>query len=175
MAENVLAEVSDFLSNVKSNNQIALAMSNNTDANGLITELTVTTAAESNIYAVFEGTFEHFKNAHAKKQLELNYVKGAEPENDTYIYDIIVKYNKSTSDIDKTVLCSINLTSFVSLSSAGRTAASTGKLANSLAISIDWDKLKLLSSVTQFLTKYNEFNNEVRNALISVTPFTRLR
>lgn len=69
MAENTLSEVSDFLSNVKSNNTTALAMTNNTDENGLIAELTVATSAESNIYAVFQGTFNHFKIAHAKNNL----------------------------------------------------------------------------------------------------------
>jgi len=174
MAENTLSEVSDFLSNVKSNNTTALAMTNNTDENGLIAELTVATSAESNIYAVFQGTFNHFKIAHAKKQLDCNYVKGATAADDTFIYDVIVKYNTSTSSINKTVLCSIDLSAFISIESVARDAAVSGLLANSADLSVDWDKLSAMTDVSVYLTAHNNFNNAVRNALVSVSPFAKL-
>lgn len=172
MATNALFEVKDSLDNLKENGEILLAMTNVTNASGEISELAVATSAESNMFSVYEGSFNHLKIAHAKKQIVCNYTKGASAADDTIIYDIIVRYNNTNSATLQTVLCSLDVSDFVSVKVASRAAAATGVLANSSDLEVDWDKLTALKDLSAYLTSHNEFHNQIRQAIIAVKPFS---
>jgi hypothetical protein len=172
MAANALFEVKDSLDNLKENGDILLAMTNVTNADGEIAELAVATSAESNMFSVYSGSFNHLKIAHAKKSLVCNYTKGATAAADTIIYDIIVNYNYTNSTIQQTVLCSLDVSDFVSYAVASREAAVSGVLANSTNLSVDWNKLTALKDLSSYLTAHQDFHNSVKQAIIAVKPFS---
>jgi len=172
MASNALFEMKDSLDNLKENGDILLAMTSVTNADGEISELAVATSAESNMFSVYEGSFNHLKIAHAKKQIVCNYTKGATAAADTIIYDIIVRYNNTNSATLQTVLCSLNVSSFVSVKTAARDAAATGVLANSTDLEVSWAKLNALKDLSSYLTVHNNFHSAVREAIIAVKPFS---
>jgi hypothetical protein len=172
MASNALFEMKDSLDNLKENGDILLAMTSVTNASGEISELAVATSAESNMFSVYEGSFNHLKIAHAKKQIVCNYVKGETVAADTIIYDIIVRYNNTNSATLQTVLCSLNVSSVVSVKTASREAAATGVLANSTDLEVDWTKLTALKDLSSYLTVHNNFHSAVREAIIAVKPFS---
>jgi hypothetical protein len=172
MATNALFEVKDSLDNLKENGEILLAMTSVTNASGEISELAVATSAESNMFQVYEGSFNHLKIAHAKKQIVCNYTKGETVAADVIIYDLIVRYNNTNSATLQTVLCSLNVSSFVSIKTAARTTAATGILANSADLEVDWDKLTALKDLSSYLTVHNNFHSGVREAIIAVKPFS---
>ena len=172
MASNALFEVKDSLDNLKENGDILLAMTNVTNANGEISELAVATSAESNMFAVYSGSFNHLKIAHAKKSLVCNYTKDATAADDTIIYDIIVKYNQTNSTVNNTVLCSLDVSDFVSVKTASREAAVYGVLANSTDLEVDWTKLAGLKDLSSYLTAHQDFHTEVKQAIIAVKPFS---
>jgi hypothetical protein len=187
---NILYETYDSLKNIEANNKIIEAMATVTDDIGEIAELKPTNTVinvvdgvdvishvprpkeESNIYDVYSGTFNILKLLHAKKYLECNYVKGATEADDTIVYDTIVRYNKTNSTTAKTVLSSINVTSFFSIKSANRAAAVTGKLANSDTIEVDWEKLSALTDPSAYITKHNKFNDDIRTSIHASKPFS---
>lgn len=172
MATNALFEVKDSLDNLKENGEILLAMTSVTNANGEISELAVATSAESNMFQVYEGSFNHLKIAHAKKQIICNYVKGETAAADSIIYDLIVRYNNTNSATLQTVLCSLNVSSFVSVKTASREAAASGVLASSADLEVDWTKLTALKDLSSYLTIHNNFHSAVREAIIAVKPFS---
>jgi hypothetical protein len=172
MASNALFEVKDSLDNLKENGDILLAMTNVTNANGEISELAVATSAESNMFSVYAGSFNHLKIAHAKKSLVCNYTKGISPAADTIIYDIIVKYNYTNSTVNNTVLCSLDVSDFVSIKTASREAAVTGALATSTDLEVDWTKLTALKDLSSYLTVHQDFHTAVKQAIIAVKPFS---
>lgn len=172
MASNALFEVKDSLDNLKENGEILLAMTSVTNASGEISELAVATSAESNMFSVYSGSFNHLKIAHAKKQIVCNYTKGLTSATDTIIYDIIVKYNNTNSATLQTVLCSLDVSAVVSVKTAARDGAATGELANSNDLEVDWTKLSGLKDLSSYLTVHNNFHNEVRQAIIAVKPFS---
>jgi hypothetical protein len=170
-AKNTMNTLYDTLLNTKENGIILEAMTNVTNAVGEIAELSVASAAESNMYDVYVGTFNHYKIAHAKKSVVCNYVQGATASDDTFIYDLIVKYNNTNSSALKTVLCSLDFSPFVKIADEDRDAAVTGELDNSANISIDWSKLEALKDISSYLTVHQNFHNSVTDALIAVKPF----
>lgn len=172
MASNALFEMKDSLDNLKENGDILLAMTSVTNADGEISELAVATSAESNMFSVYEGSFNHLKIAHAKKQIVCNYTKGATAAADVVSYDIIVRYNNTNSATLQTVLCSLNVSSFVSVKTAARDAAATGVLANSTDLEVSWTKLNALKDLSSYLTVHNNFHSAVREAIIAVKPFS---
>lgn len=170
-AANTLEFINDSLVNLKQNGEIINAMTNVTNENGEIAELDVATSAESNMFAVYQGSFNHLKIAHAKKALVLNYSKGATAADDTFIYDVIVRYNNTNSATLTTVLCSIEVSDFVKIDEAERDASATGVLANSADLAVDWSKLAALKDLSAYLQKHNEFHDEVENAIVATRPF----
>jgi hypothetical protein len=170
---NALEFVNTSLNNIKQNGDILNAMTNVTTESGEIAELAVAAAAESNMYAVYVGSINHLKIAHAKKTLILNYVKGAAADADTFIYDVIVKYNNTNSEGLPTVLCSINVSDFVSMATAARAAAATGELSSSADISVDWDKLSSYKDLSDYLEKHNDLHDEVESAIVATKPFCK--
>jgi hypothetical protein len=171
MASNALFEIKDSLDNLKENGDILLAMTNVTNADGEISELAVATSAESNMFSVYSGSFNHLKIAHAKKSVICNYVKGATAADDTIVYDIIVKYNNTNSAVLQTVLCSLDVSDFVSVKTANREATVTGVLANSTNLEVDWTKLTALKDLSSYLTAHLELHNSIKQAIIAVKPF----
>jgi hypothetical protein len=169
---NLLSEMCDTFKNLEQNGKISLAMTSITNEVGEVYELAVATAAESNICDVYKGSFNHLKIAHAKKSLVCNYVKGATAAEDTIIYDVVINYNNTNSTTSPTVLCSINVSDFVSISDAARATAVTGVLANSTDLDVDWDnKLKTYKNLSTYLTKHNTFHNSIKQALAASKPF----
>ena len=170
-AKNALNTMYDTLLNLKQNGEILDAMTNVTDVDGKIAELTVATAAESNMNDVYVGSFNHIKVAHAKKSIVCNYVKGATAADDTFIYDIIVRYNNTNSGTLLTVLCTLDLSPFVQIAAADRDDTDSGELENSGNISISWEKLSALNDLSTYLTAHEAFHNSVNDALVAVKPF----
>jgi hypothetical protein len=158
------------LNNIKQNGEILLAMTNVTDESGQIAEL-AGTSAESNMLDVYEGTFNHFKIAHAKKSLVCNYTKGADAAGDVISYDIIIKYNNTNSATLPTVLCSLNVSAFIKVKDAERDGLDTGVVASSDDFEVSWDKLTALKDLSSYLTAHNDFHDAVNVAITAVKPF----
>jgi hypothetical protein len=160
------------LTNIKQNGEILLAMTNVTNENGEIAELAVATPAESNMYEVYVGSFNHFKIAHAKKALICNFTKGADETGDIISYDVIVRYNNTNSETLPTVLCSIDVSDFVRVKPADREALDEGVLSNSIKLEVAWSKLAALKDLSAYLTMHSEFHDAVNTAITAVKPFS---
>jgi hypothetical protein len=166
-----LSKLYNTLINLEKNSEIILSLIKDTDENGDIVELLVSDKAKSNIYDVFVGSFNHIKIAHAKKSIVCNYFKGDDAKDDTFIYDIIIKYYNSNSTTSSTNLYSIDFSSFISIDATVRNTTTTGKITNSTDLSIDWDKLSAMNNVATFLTNYNIFYNSIKQAIAIVKQF----
>ena len=170
-AKNALNTIYDTVLNLKQNGEIIDAMTNVTDEIGQIAELSVADSADSNMYEVYVGSFNHIKVAHAKKSVVCHFSKGASAAEDSFIYDIIVRYNNTNSGTLKTVLCTLDLSPFVKMADADRDATDAGELENSSNISIDWVKLAALKDLSTYLTAHQLFHNSVNDAMVAVKPF----
>ena len=147
-------------------------MTNVTNESGEIAELAVATSAESNMYEVYVGSFNHFKVAHAKKALICNYTKGATAAEDVISYDVIVRYNNTNSATLSTVLCSIDVSDFVKVKDANRDTTDAGALSNSANLEISWSKLAELKDLSAYLEKHNELHDQIEVAITAVKPFS---
>ena len=172
-ASNAFESIYDTLQNCKQNGVILEAMTSVTDVDGNIAELTVATAAESNMMDVFMGTVNHFKVAHAKKILILDYVKGATAADDSFVYSIIVKYNNTNSGTLSTVLSKLDLSAFVKIADADRDATDSGELPNSNNISVSWDLVSAKSDLSTYLTAHQLFHNAINDAIVACKPFVK--
>lgn len=168
---NQLFEFYDSLVNLDNNGRIMEAMASVTNEVGEISELAVLTEAESNICDVYKGSFNHLKIAHTKKTLICNYFKAVAPADDIIIYDVIIRFNSTNSTTLPTVLCSLNVSSFVSMDAGSRDAAETGVLANSANLAVDFTKLAAMKNISTYLVAHNNFHNAVKQALIAAKPF----
>ena len=172
---NQLSETYESLVNIDENRKIIEAMITKTNEDGEISELAVAAEAQSNVCDVFKGSFNHLKILHAKKSLICNYVKGATAPEDTIIYDVIVKYNTTNSTTSPTVLCTIDVSSFVSRTfadEAARATASSGVLPNSTNLAVDFSKLAALKDMTAYLDVHNEFHDSIKESLLATKAFT---
>ncbi len=168
---NLLSETYESLVNIDENGKIIEAMISKTNELGEITELAVATEAASNVCDVFKGTINHLKILHAKKSLICKYVKGATAPEDTIIYEVIVKYNTTNSTTSPTVLCTIDVSDFVSMDSTARATAATGTLANSTDLAVDWTKLTAMKDMSTYLDVHNEFHNSIKESLTATKAF----
>ena len=166
-----LSELYNTLINLEKNSEIISSLIKDTDENGDIAELLVTDKAKSNIYDVFVGSFNHIKIAHAKKSIVCNYFKGDDAKDDTFIYDIIIKYCNTNNTTLLTNLYSIDFSSFISIDTTTRNTTTTGKITTSADLSIDWSKLSAMNNMTTFITKHNIFYNSIKQSIIVVKPF----